>query len=178
VERAAVEQSTTTLPTRRHLALSAFSAGYGAVRAILQDSALASRVHAVQLLHGLHALYVPEGRLLADGGTIEPSQLAPFVAFARRAMRDEVRFVITHSMIFPGTYASTTEVTDALLDVLGLRRTAVLAWGPRGMQQLSCVQVGGFEVLGFAGNSTPDHVDHQLAPPELLRRVLPGRAQP
>ena len=165
-------------PVRRRLVLTAFSAGYGAVRTLLQDSLLASRVHAVLLLDGLHASYLPEGRPLAEGGVLEPAHLAPFVAYASRAMRGDTRFVITHSMIFPGTYASTTEVTDGLLDALGLRRTAILAWGPRGMQQLSRVQEGSFEVLGFAGNSAPDHVDHLHALPELLGRVLGGGPQP
>jgi hypothetical protein len=87
-------------------------------------------------------------------------------------MRGEKRFVVTHSEIFPGTFASTTETADWLLRALSLRRTPVLRWGPRGMQQLSEVRVGGFEVLGFAGNSAPDHVDHLHAMPEFLTRTL------
>ncbi len=55
---------------------------------------------------------------------------------------------------------STTETSDYLLKELGVARTAVLAWGPVGMQQVSEAESGGFRVLGFAGNSAPDHVDH------------------
>jgi len=40
------------------------------------------------------------------------------------------------------------------------------------MQQLSEIRKGRFELLGFAGNSAPDHVDHLHAMPELLARVL------
>jgi hypothetical protein len=40
------------------------------------------------------------------------------------------------------------------------------------MQQLSEVRTGRFEMLGFAGNSAPDHVDHFHAMPELLARLL------
>jgi hypothetical protein len=43
------------------------------------------------------------------------------------------------------------------------------------MQQLSVVRSGRFEVLGFAGNSAPDHIDHLHAMPELLDRTLRGR---
>jgi hypothetical protein len=43
---------------------------------------------------------------------------------------------------------------------LGLKRVSVLAWGPLGMQQLSKVEQGRLAILGFAGNSAPDHVDH------------------
>ena len=148
--------------------LSGFSAGHGAIRAILRDSAHFARVDAVLLLDGLHTNYVPEGTVIEKGGTLDESKLEVFVRFGRAAMRDEKRLVITHSEIFPGTFASTTETTDWLLRALGLRRTPVLRWGPRGMQQLSEVRSGGLEILGFAGNSGPDHIDHFHAMPELL----------
>src|SRR6185369_16004792 len=40
------------------ITLVGFSAGYGAVRAILRDSASAARVHSVLLLDGLHVSYI------------------------------------------------------------------------------------------------------------------------
>ncbi len=40
------------------------------------------------------------------------------------------------------------------------------------MQQLSEVRAGGFELLGFAGNSAPDHVDQLHAMREFLARLL------
>src|SRR5690606_19303725 len=48
--------------------LSGFSAGYGAIRAILRDPAASSTVDAVLLLDGLHVSYVPERTPLAEGG--------------------------------------------------------------------------------------------------------------
>lgn len=153
------------------LTLVGFSAGHGAIRAILLDPRHFARVDAVLLLDGMHTSYVPEGRVLADSGALDTTNLAAFAGFARAAMRGEKRFVVTHSEIFPGTFASTTETADWLLVALGLRRTPVLEWGPRGMQQLSAVRAGGFEVLGFAGNTAPDHIDHLHAMPELLARL-------
>lgn len=152
--------------------LSAFSAGHGAIRAILRDSANFATVGSVLLMDGMHTSYVPEGTVLANGGRLDETNLAVFVDFARAAVAGEKRFLITHSEIFPGTFASTTETADWLLDVLRLRRTAVLEWGPRGMQQLSVAASGGFELLGYAGNSAPDHVDHFHAMPELLEKLL------
>jgi hypothetical protein len=148
-----------------------FSAGHGAVRVILREPRHFARVDAVLLLDGMHTSYVPEGSLLATGGALDTTNLAAFADFARAAMRGEKRFVVTHSVIFPGTFASTTETADWLLHALGLKRTAVLRWGPRGMQQLSEVRAGRFEVLGFAGNSAPDHIDQLHAMPELLARL-------
>jgi hypothetical protein len=149
-----------------------FSAGHGAVRAILREPRHFARVDAVLLLDGMHTSYVPDGTGLATGGALDTTNLAAFADFARAAMRGEKRFVVTHSEIFPGTFASTTETADWLLRALGLRRTPVLRWGPRGMQQLGETRAGRFELLGFAGNSAPDHVDHLHAMPELLSRVL------
>jgi hypothetical protein len=156
----------------RRVTLAGFSAGHGAVRAILREPRHFARVDAVLLLDGMHTSYVPEGTPLAAGGTLDTTNLAAFAAFARAAMRGEKRFLVTHSEIFPGTYASTTETADWLLRELGLRRTRRLRWGPRGMQQLSEARAGRFQVIGYAGNSAPDHVDHFHAMPELLARVL------
>jgi hypothetical protein len=152
--------------------LTAFSAGHGAVRAILREPRHFATVSAVLLLDGMHTSYIPEGTVMAAGGELDTANLLAFADLARAAMRGEKRFLVTHSEIFPGTFASTTETADWLLHTLGLRRTPVLRWGPRGMQQLGEVRVGGFEVLGFAGNSAPDHVDHFHALPELLARML------
>jgi hypothetical protein len=158
-----------------HITLVGFSAGHGAVRAILRNPRQFARVDAVLLLDGMHTSYVPEGKLLAAGGALDTTNLAAFANFARAAMRGEKRFVVTHSEIFPGSFASTTETADWLLRELGLHRTPVLRWGPRGMQQLSEVTAGKFELLGFAGNSAPDHVDQLHAMPELLARTLKGQ---
>ena len=148
-----------------------FSAGHGAVRAILRDPRHVARVDAVLLLDGMHTSYVPEGQVLAAGGTLDTMNLRSLTAFARAAARGEKRMLIAHSEIFPGTYASTTETADWTVAALGLRRTPVLKWGPRGMQQLSEVHAGRLWVLGFAGTTAPDHMDQLHALPELLKRL-------
>lgn len=154
----------------RTVTLVGFSAGHGAVRAILRDSTHFAQVDAVLLLDGLHTSYVPEGTVLEKGGVLDSMNLVAFERFAREAIRGRKRFLITHSEIFPGTFASTTETTDYLIEHLGLKRTPVLRWGPRGLQQLSEVQQGRFEILGFAGNSAPDHIDQFQAMPEMQAR--------
>ena len=168
---AALGRPTDRPATVRRVTLVGFSAGYGAVRAILRDSARAAAVDAVLLLDGLHTSYVPDGTVLEKGGALDEAPLAPFLRWARAAARGEKRMLVTHSEIFPGTFASTTETTDWLVAALGLRRTPVLKWGPRGMQQLAETRAGRLEILGFAGNTAPDHVDHLHALPELFRRV-------
>lgn len=164
--------------TMSRITLSGFSAGHGAIRVILREPRHFARVDAVLLLDGMHTSYVPEGTVLAAGGALDTSNLAAFAHFARAASRREKRFVVSHSEIFPGTFASTTETADWLLNALGLRRTAVLRWGPRGMQQLSEATAGQFHLLGYAGNSAPDHIDQFHAMPELLSFALGARRRP
>jgi hypothetical protein len=153
------------------LTLAGFSAGHGAIRAILRDPRHFAAIDAVLLLDGMHTSYIPERTVLEAGGVLDTTNLAVFADLARAAVRGEKRFVVTHSEIFPGTFASTTETADWLLRTVGLLRTPVLRWGPRGMQQLSESRAGRFELLGFAGNTGPDHIDHLHAMAEMLARV-------
>jgi hypothetical protein len=152
------------------ITLVGFSAGYGAVRAILRHEANFQQVDNVLLLDGIHASYVPEGKRLADGGVIKSDDLDSFVKFAREAVAGRKEFMITHSEIFPATYASTTECVDYLLNALALKRVPRLRNGPVGMQQLSEVNANGFHILGYAGNSGADHGDQLQAMPVWLKR--------
>ncbi|MDZ7267997.1 MAG: hypothetical protein ONB48_10155 [candidate division KSB1 bacterium] len=146
----------------QHVILSGFSAGYGAIRRIISTPQHAARLDAILLLDGIHAGYVPEYRVLAEGGEIQAADLEAFVRFAAgtAAPNARQRFLITHSEIFPGTFVSTTEATDFILQKLGMSRRPVLKWGPLGMQQISEARRHHFAVLGFAGNTGPDHTDH------------------
>lgn len=150
------------------ITLSGFSAGHGAIRAILRDSTHFAQVDAVLLLDGMHTSYVPEGVVVEKGGTLDPHNLDAWVRFGRAAMRGEKRFLVTHSEIFPGTFASTTETADYLVRTLGIARKAVLRWGPGGMQQLSDARGGRLHIMGFAGNTAPDHIDQFQGMPEFL----------
>jgi hypothetical protein len=154
--------------------LSGFSAGYGAVRKIIGAENNFARVDAILLLDGLHTSYIPERQVLAEGGRIDSTGLSAFMRFARAAARPKSakRFLITHSEIFPGTFASTTEASDFILQAMEMKREAILKWGPSGMQQLSLARRGRFEVQGFAGNTAPDHVDHLHALGEFVKTIF------
>jgi hypothetical protein len=156
----------------RSVTLVGFSAGHGAVRAILRDPRHFAQVDAVLLLDGLHTSYIPDNKVIPVGDNLDEQPLESIVAFARAAISGEKRFLITHSEIFPGTFASTTETTDYLVRTLGLSRKPVLRWGPHGMQQLSEARKGHLAILGFAGNSAPDHIDQVQGMPTFLRMLL------
>jgi hypothetical protein len=147
--------------------LTSWSAGYGAIRAILKEPSSYERIRFVLLLDSLHAGYETgqpgprESKLVAD-------DLEPFLRFARDATEGKKQLIVTHTEVFPGTFASTTETADYLLSQLGLRRQAILRWGPLQTQQLSEVRKGQLMVAGFAGCSAPDHVDQLHALPDFL----------
>lgn len=153
------------------ITLSGFSAGYGAVRAILRQDKNFAIVNNVLLLDGMHASYSPEGKVLADGGMVNAADLDSFVKFAREAVAGRKTFVFSHSEIFPGTYASTTECSDYLLSQINVKSKPHLRKGPIGMQQLSSANAGKLYIFGYAGNTAPDHVDHLQAMPFWLKKI-------
>lgn len=155
----------------KRIILSGWSAGYGAVRAILRDSTRAELVDGVLLLDGLHTGYIPDRKVVAEGGQIDTANFSAFLRYARWAMAGRKRFLITHSEIFPGTFASTTESANYMISALGLKRTPTLEWGVLGMQQTSYARAGKFEVRGYAGNAGPDHVDHLHALDYFVRQL-------
>lgn len=158
----------------RYVYLSGFSAGHGAIRVILRDRVWMQRVRGVLLMDGMHTSYIPESTPLAAGGILDSLNLLTLTAFAKRAAANDngARMIVTHSEIFPGTFASTTETAAWMVHSLGMRERPILRWGPRGLQQLSEAARGGLVVMGFAGNSAPDHIDHLHAMPEWLRQLM------
>ena len=148
--------------------LGGWSAGCGALRQILRDPAAYARVSRVLCIDGVHAGYVTG----EPGSEIEPKDLDSWLEFGRDAIAGKKRLLITHSEIFPGTYASTTETSDYLLKQWGLAAWPVVKWGPMRTQMLSEVKAGGLMVVGFAGNSAPDHVDQMQSVGEYLGWLL------
>ncbi len=151
--------------------LGGWSAGYGAIREILKTPDSYNRVSSVLLIDGMHTGYAGDkpGPLESK---LDPDPLAVWLQFARDAVAGRKRFLVTHSEIFPGTFASTTETSDYLVAQLGLKRRPVLRWGPMGLQQLSEVHAGRMDIIGYAGNSAPDHVDQLQSLPVFLRWLL------
>ena len=142
----------------RTVVLSSFSAGYGAVREILRAKSNWSRITSILLADSLYAGY---------GNEVE--DLGPFLEYLKAGKR----LVMTHSELYPGTYEATFETAEWLLSKLGAKRKPVLKWGPIGMQQLSEASKAGFVVLGFAGNSADDHVDHLYGLDQWFSLALP-----
>ena len=142
----------------RSVLVSSFSAGYGAVREILREKSNWPRITSILLADSLYAGYGHE-----------QEDLGPFLAY----LQSGKRLVMTHSELYPGTYAATFETAEWLLAKMAMKRKAILKWGPVGMQQLSEASKGNFIVWGFAGNSADDHIDHLYGLDQWYTVVLP-----
>ncbi len=144
--------------------LGGWSAGCGAIREILKSPETLPRIAGIIAIDGIHTDYV-NGKPGPQESQLATANLDVWLPFARKAIAGRKHFLITHSEIFPGTFASTTETADYLLAQLHLQRRAILRWGPMQTQELSEVHAGNFRLIGLAGNAAPDHVDqlHSLA---------------
>ena len=154
--------------------LGGWSAGCGALREILKDATSYERISRVLCIDGIHTGYV-NGTPGPQESQIDTDNLQVWLQIGRDAMAGKKRLLITHSEIFPGTFASTTETADYLLREWGQRGHGVVKWGPMKTQILSEVKKGGLLVMGFAGNSAPDHVDELHSLPEYLRWLRKDR---
>lgn len=152
----------------RHVGVSAWSAGYGALQQLLTQPYPLEVIDSVVLLDGLHSGYVDK--------SLDITKLAPFARFAERAAREEVFMFVSHSSILTPGYASTTETAQYLVWRLGgkpMPSTSAVA-DPMGLERISFFSKGNFHVRGFRGNGAADHCAHL----GLMRDVLRVHVKP
>ncbi|MEQ8847547.1 hypothetical protein [Botrimarina sp.] len=139
--------------------LSFFSAGYGAARELLKQPAVRDRLDALVSADSIYAsIHSEEGKRRVDA-----EQMAPFVAFARRAADGDAAFLWTHSQLSVEPYASTVETSDYLIDQLQLTRRELTA-GADAFSPISEAAGGGLVVRGYPGADGEAHMLH-------LRRI-------
>ena len=152
------------------IALSAWSAGYGSVSALLRDPATVKRVDAVLLADGLHSNYADARRREVSGAPLEK-----YARIAEAAFRGDKLFALTHSSIPTYGYPSSTETIGELLRMTGTPMTANAAVGTRGMRQIYESNRGDFHVKGYEGQGVKDHIDHIWGMNETLLPYLKER---
>lgn len=151
----------------RPITLGGWSAGCGAIREIMSTPEYYDQISNAILIDGIHTSYL-NGTPGPLESQIDTAPLQIYVKLVRDAIALKRRVIITHTEIFPGTFASTTETADYILGQAGLRAKPILKWGPMGTQELSEVRSGKFLLVGFAGNSAPDHVDQLHSLPDYV----------
>jgi hypothetical protein len=99
--------------------ISSFSAGYGAVRQLIQTPEYFALIRRIVLLDSIYARYKagPRGRVVREP---DPEHIEPWVPFARAAINGQKTFLVTYSEVPTPSYASSSETTSALLNVLGV----------------------------------------------------------
>lgn len=153
----------------RHLALAAWSAGYGSVTEILKRND--SDIDAVVLLDGLHASWKLGHRHDDTVDAVDPAFIQPAIDYARRALRGEKIFIFTHSHVDPMLYPSTWQTADLLLAILGLDRKPVEPGDdPFGM--VGRVDRDGFHLWSYQGNNEAAHCTHLRYIARAVRDVL------
>jgi hypothetical protein len=131
----------------RHVAASAWSAGFMGIEALLWQPE-SKDLDAIILIDGLHAPREPQAF---------KEQLKPFVDFSGRAAAGERFMLVTHSSIDPIDYASTTESAHYLVAAMGGKPQAVRRADALGLELVEYFSRGNFHVRGYAGNDKADH---------------------
>ncbi|QDV22450.1 hypothetical protein [Aureliella helgolandensis] len=137
------------------IAVSSFSAGYGAVREILKTPENMARIDSITTADSIYAGLQED----VSERLVDEANMQGFLEFASLAVSDRKRFVLSHSAQ-PTPYASTTETADYLLRSLGMARTADESLSIEEFHQTSRAAKGGFLVLGFEGVSAQAHMQH------------------
>ncbi|MFO0613589.1 MAG: hypothetical protein U0414_13415 [Polyangiaceae bacterium] len=127
-------------PHLRRVALTSWSAGYGAISSILAMREKTDPLDAILTFDGVHcsweggssaqlggiitnsAQLTPELVAAHASGLIQTSQLGPFLRAAEDAVAGKIYFGFTHSEIDPMSYASTTRTANYLLEQVGATR--------------------------------------------------------
>jgi len=99
------------------LAVSSFSAGYGAVREILKSATYRNDIDALLAADSLYAT-------TAGDGTPLDSQMADYKTFAGLAKNGTKTFLFSHSQVLTFTYENTQECGDELMQFLGVSASA------------------------------------------------------
>lgn len=153
----------------KHIYVSSFSAGYGAVREILKTPAYFEQIDGIIMADSIYAgLNTQELKRVADD-----ENMRDFVQFASLAAMNKKAFVLSHSAQ-PTSYASTTETADYLLNSLNMTRMPNTSLSTGTLRQTSRAQRGQFVVLGFDGVSGQEHMQH-LNHIDTFWGQLPGR---
>jgi hypothetical protein len=150
------------------IALSAWSAGFASVGAILKQPGVADRVDAVILADGPHTMYDASHHIYEPG-------MQKWVSLAQAAMRGEKLFALTHSSIPTIGFPSTTETIGELLKLASVEKEPHAAIGPRDMREIYEANVGDFHVAGYEGQTKKDHIDHIKGMSETLLPLLRER---
>ncbi len=121
------------------IAVSSFSAGYGAVREILKSSTYRNEINSLLAADSLYAT-------TASDGTPLDSQMVDYKTFAGLAKNGTKTFLFSHSQVPTYTYESTQECGDELMQYLGISATPINTNGLGTLHFYRYAQTGNFRL--------------------------------
>ena len=150
------------------IAVSSFSAGYGAVREILESSTYRNEIDVLLAADSLYAT-------TAADGTAVDSQLVDYKTFANLAKTGSKTFIYSHSQVPTYTYESTYEVADELMQSLGLTATLINTNGLGTLNFYRTAKTGNFNLWGATGTDGDSHLEHLRYIGEFLEDLPLGK---
>ncbi|MCO6045404.1 hypothetical protein NG895_15955 [Aeoliella sp. ICT_H6.2] len=137
----------------RRVGVSSFSAGYGAVREILQQPGGAERIDCLLAADSLYAS-------TAEDSTPEDAQMAPFIAYAKQAAAGDKTFVFSYSRVPTDGYETTKECIDEILAKVDLQLEPTDRQGLGELVFNETASRGKLHVWGTPGDDGQAHMAH------------------
>jgi hypothetical protein len=153
------------------LAVSSFSAGYGAVREILKSATYRGNIDALLAADSLYATTA------ADGTPLD-SQMVDYKTFATLAKNGTKTFLFSHSQVPTYTYESTLETGDELMQHLAISATAISSNGLGTLNFYRSAQSGNFRLWGATGTDGDAHLEHLRYMGEFLEDLPLAKVPP
>lgn len=147
--------------------LTAFSAGYGGVRAILRFPELFELVTGIGLADGMYCD--------KDQDSIKV-QLDPFIRFARQALAGKKKFILTHSEVEAFDYYTAEKATEILmkkLEITGILDNSIDYIGT----VIYYYESQKLKITGYEGDTGSDHINHFLKISEIFRFLMSNEVE-
>lgn len=132
------------------LGLAGWSGGYAPIHSILaQTNSLVKQPDYVGIFDGMH-----------HGARGRPNDTAmeTYLDVAQNAAKGGTEFVVTHTAVDPGSYASSTDTANWLVQKMQMQRQPVTNWTGSGVQPASVAQSGNFRVVQLYNQEQPYQV--------------------
>jgi hypothetical protein len=153
------------------LAVSSFSAGYGAVREILKNPTYRGDIDALLAADSLYAT-------TAGDGTPLDSQMVDYKTYATLAKNGSKTFLFSHSKVPTYTYENTMETGDELMQHLGISASANNTNGLGTLNFYRSAQTGNFRLWGALGEDGDSHLEHLRYIGEFLEELPLAKVPP
>jgi hypothetical protein len=144
--------------------ISSFSAGYAAVRELLQVPEYFELIRRIVLLDSLYGAYKTgaRGRIVHEAAS---EHIQPWVPFAEAAVKGQKTFLITYSDVPTPSYANSADTATTLVRTVGVSIQPVAANSNPASSEPDYpltrrADLGHFHAWGYAGKDQKAHLTH------------------